>query len=329
MQSRHRHVLAAALLAASLGLVPDEGAAQKAWPTQPVSINVPAAAGGPSDAVARLLAEAMSRALGQQVIVENFGGAGGTIGMGRVARAKPDGYTLLLYHIALATSPALYDNLPFEARDFESIGRVTDVPMTVVGRENLAAKDITELLAWLKEKKTGVSYGHAGIGSASHLCGLLMMNALGTTMTEVPYRGTGPAMNDLLGGQIDVMCDQTTTTTSRIKEGKIKGYAVTTRKRVTSLPDLPTLEEAGVTGFEVTAWHGLWAPKGAPKEVIDKLASALQAALQDPKVIERFATLGTEPVPAEQVTPAALKGHLEAELAKWGPIIKAAGVKAN
>ena len=242
---------------------------------------MPAAAGGPTDTVARLIAEPMGRTLGQQILVENVGGAGGTIGVGRVAKAAGDGYTLLVWHIGQATAPALYDNLRYDVlNDFDSIGRITDVPMTIVGKKDLAAKDIGELIAWVKQKQLDVTYAHAGIGSAAHLCSLLLMNALDIKMTAVIYRGTGPAMNDLLGGQFDMMCDQTTGTANQIKQGTIKGYAATTKARIPLLAELPTLDESGVKGFEVSAWHALWAPKGLPKEATDKLVPALQDALQ-------------------------------------------------
>jgi len=213
--------------------------------------------------------------------------------------------------------------------DFEPIGRITDVPMTIVGKKDLSPKDIGELIAWVKAKQVDVTYAHAGIGSAAHLCSLLFMSALDIKMTAVIYRGTGPAMNDLLGGQFDMMCDQTTGTANQIKQGTIKGYAATTKARIPLLAELPTLDESGVKGFEVSAWHALWAPKGLPKEALDKLVPALQDALKDAKVIERFAGLATVPVSQEQATPAALKAQLESEVAKWGAVIRAAGVKAN
>ncbi len=304
--------------------------AQQAYPARPVTIVVPAAAGGPTDAVARMIGESMSRSLGQQVVVENAGGAAGTIGMARVAKAPPGGYTLAVWHIAQAIAPALYDNLRYHViDDFDSIGRITDVPMTIVGKANLEPKTIADLIPWLKQKQADVTYAHAGVGSVAHLCSLLFMDALRIKMTAVSYRGTGPAMTDLLGGVFDLMCDQTTTTTNQIKAGKIKGYAATTRARLSVLPDLPTLDEAGLKGFEVTAWHAMWAPRGLPADVIGKLNAALQAALKDPKVIERLAALGTEPVPMDQATPAALKAHLVAEVAKWGPVLKAAGAKGE
>jgi tripartite-type tricarboxylate transporter receptor subunit TctC len=300
------------------------------YPTRAINLIVPAAAGGPTDAVARLIAEAMSHTLGQQIVVENVGGAGGTIGMARVAKAAPDGYMISVWHIAQATAPSLYANLQYNVIDnFDSIGRIADVPMTVVGKSTLEAKNIKELIAWIKDKKMAVTYAHAGIGSASHLCALMFMSAIDAQMTAVGYRGTGPAMADLLGGQFDVMCDQTTGTTEQIKGGTIKGYAATTKQRLAVLPQLPTLDESGLKGFEVTAWHAMWAPKGLPKDVADKLSGALMGALKDPKVIERLAQLGAEPVKPEQQGPTALSAHLKAEVAKWSPVIQAAGVKAN
>jgi tripartite-type tricarboxylate transporter receptor subunit TctC len=319
----------AAVIAATIILAAGTASAQD-YPSRTITMIVPFAAGGPTDTVARLLAEPMTVVLGQQVIVENVGGAGGTLGAGRVAKADPDGYTILLHHIGQATSASLYRKLAYDpATAFEPVGLVTDVPMTLVGKADFEPGSIAELLEYIKTKKDEVTYAHAGLGSASQLCGMLLMDALDTPMTTVPYKGTGPAMTDLLGGQVDMMCDQTTNTTSQIKSGKIKAYAVTTKKRVPSLPDLPTLDESGVPGFEVAIWHAIYAPKGTPKEAIDKLAGALQTALKDPKVIERFADLGTEPVAQDRATPAALGAYLQSELAKWKPVIEAAGVYAD
>jgi tripartite-type tricarboxylate transporter receptor subunit TctC len=301
-----------------------------AYPTRPITMIVPFAAGGPTDTVARVVAEAMTRTLGQQVIVENVGGAGGTLGAGRVARADPDGYTLLLHHIGQATSSALYRKLPYDpATAFAPIGLVTDAPMTVVARSDLPPASVGELLDYIRTNKDKVTYGNAGVGGGAHICGMLLMAALDTQVTTVPYKGTGPAMTDLLGGQFDLMCDQATNTVSHIRSGKIKAYAVTTRARVPQLPDLPTLDEAGLKDFEITIWHGLYGPKGTPQEVVDKLAGALQAALKDPKVAERFADLATQPATLEQATPKALDERLQAEIARWQPIIKAAGVYAD
>jgi tripartite-type tricarboxylate transporter receptor subunit TctC len=304
--------------------------AQSAYPTKTVTVIVPFAAGGPTDTVARLVAQSMSKTLKQTVIVENVGGAGGTIGAARVAKADPDGYTLLLHHIGQSTAPSLYRKLPYNAIDsFEPIGLITDVPMTFVARANFPAKDFKELLDYVKANKDKVSYANAGVGSASHLCGMLFMSAINTELTTVPYKGTGPAMNDLLGGQVDFMCDQTTNTTSQIKSGKIKVYGVTTKTRVPSLPQVPTLNEAGLPNFEVAVWHGLYAPKGTPKPVVDTLSGALKTALKDPNVKARFAELGTEPVAEDRATPEALRTFLKSENDKWSPIIKKAGVYAD
>lgn len=305
-------------------------ASAESYPGKTITVVVPFAAGGPTDTVARLLAQAMTQDLKQQVIVENVGGAGGTVGAGRVARATPDGYTLLLHHIGQSTAPSLYRKLPYDAiTDFEPIGLVTDVPMTLVAKKDFPAKDLKELLAYVKANKDKVTYANAGLGSASHLCGMLFMSAINTELTTVPYKGTGPAMNDLLGGQVDLMCDQTTNTTSQIKGEKIKAYGVTTKARVSSLPNLPTLHEAGLPNFEVAVWHGLYAPKGTPKAVIDRLTKSLQTALKDETVKQRFAELGTEPVSQERATPQALRTQLKSEIDKWAPVIKKAGVYAD
>jgi tripartite-type tricarboxylate transporter receptor subunit TctC len=304
--------------------------AQDDYPSNVITIVVPFAAGGPTDTVTRLVAQAMSDSLGQQVIVENVGGAGGTLGAARVAKADPDGYTLLLHHIGMATSATLYRKLQYDPRtDFAPIGLVTDVPMTLVAKKDFPADDLKGLIDYIKANKDTVTYANAGVGAASHLCGMLFMSAIDTQLTTVAYKGTGPAMNDLLGGQVDFMCDQTTNTTSQIKAGKIKVYGVTTKARVASLPDVPTMEEAGLPGFEVGVWHALYAPKGTPKPIIDKLTAALQAALANQTVIDRFAELGTAPVPQDQATPEALDAHLTAEIDRWAPIIKAAGVYAD
>ncbi|HZW21542.1 tripartite tricarboxylate transporter substrate binding protein BugD [Noviherbaspirillum sp.] len=315
---------------AGLALVASTAAYAQSYPAKTVTVIVPFAAGGPTDTVARLVAQSMSKTLGQQVIIENVGGAGGTIGAARVAKADPDGYTLLLHHIGQSTAPALYRKLSYNALDsFEPIGLITDVPMTFVARKDFPAKDFKELLSYVKANKQKVTYANAGVGSASHLCGMLFMSAIDTELTTVPYKGTGPAMNDLLGGQVDFMCDQTTNTTSQIKSGKIKAYGVTTKSRVPSLPDLPTLHEAGLANFEVAVWHGLYAPKGTPKAAVDTLSKALQVALKDPNVKQRFGELGTEPVAEARATPDAHRSFLKAEIDKWSPIIKKAGVYAD
>ncbi len=318
-----------ALVVGVMSLVMSPASAQQ-YPAKPITLIVPFAAGGPTDTVGRLIAKAMGDQLKQQIIVENVGGAGGTIGAARVARAAGDGYTIFLHHIGMATAPALYRKLAYDPiKDFEPIGLVTDVPMTLVAKREFPAKDLKEAIAYTKANKTKVSLGNAGLGAASHLCGLLFMSAIATDLTTVPYKGTGPAMNDLLGGQIDLMCDQTTNTTSQIRADKVKVYGVTTRKRVPSLPSVPTLHEAGLPNFEVAVWHGLYAPKNTPKPVIDKLATSLRAALKDPTVKQRFNELGTEPESDDRAQPEALRAHLKAEIEKWGPIIKSAGAYAD
>jgi tripartite-type tricarboxylate transporter receptor subunit TctC len=315
---------------AGLALVASTAAYAQSYPAKTVTMIVPFAAGGPTDTVARLVAQSMGKTLGQQVIIENVGGAGGTIGAARVAKADPDGYTLLLHHIGQSTAPALYRKLSYNAIDgFEPVGLITDVPMTFVARKDFPAKDFKELLAYVRANKDKVTYANAGVGSASHLCGMLFMSAIDTDLTTVPYKGTGPAMNDLLGGQVDFMCDQTTNTTSQIKSGKIKAYGVTTKSRVPSLSDLPTLHESGLPNFEVAVWHGLYAPKGTPRPVVDTLSKALQTALKDANVKQRFAELGTEPVAESRATPDAHRAFLKAEIDKWSPIIKKAGVYAD
>lgn len=300
------------------------------YPERTITVVVPFAAGGPTDTVTRLVAESMSKDLGQQVIVENVGGAGGTLGAGRVAAADPDGYTLLLHHIGMATSATLYRKLAYDTLNaFEYVGLVTEVPMTIVAKKDLEPTDLKGLVEYAKANKDTVTVANAGIGAASHLCGMLFMSAIGTPLVTVPYKGTGPAMTDLLGGQVDIMCDQTTNTTKQIKGGTIKAYAVTSPARLDVLPDVPTTKEGGLDGMEVGIWHGVYAPKGTPAEVTERLSKSLQVALKDPNVVARFAELGTIPSSEADATPAALKAKLEGEIARWKPIIEAAGQFAD
>ncbi|MEL4375453.1 tripartite tricarboxylate transporter substrate-binding protein [Brucella cytisi] len=300
------------------------------YPERTITMVVPFSAGGPTDTVTRLVAESMSKDLGQQVIVENVGGAGGTLGAGRVATADPDGYTLLLHHIGMATSATLYRKLAYDTLNaFEYVGLVTEVPMTIVARKDLEPTDLKGLIEYAKANKDTATVANAGIGAASHLCGMLFMSAIETPLVTVPYKGTGPAMTDLLGGQVDIMCDQTTNTTKQIQAGTIKAYAVTSPERLDVLKDLPTTKEAGLDGMEVGIWHGIYAPKGTSAEITERLSKSLQVALKDQNVVARFAELGTKPSPEADATPAALKAKLESEIARWKPIIEAAGQYAD
>ena len=297
------------------------------YPEKPVTILVPAAAGGPSDTVTRIVADAMAKTLGGEIVIQIMGGAGGTLGAAQVAKAPADGYTLLLYHIGVATSASLYENLPYDPGEaFAGIGQVADVPMTVIARKDFEPADVGALIAHLRQNGSEVTYAHAGIGAASHLCGMLLMQEIGTQLIEVPYPGTGPALTDVVGGQVDMICDQSTNTLGQIKSGEVKAYAVTTLDPVSVLPDLPTLDDSGMQGFEVSAWHALWAPKGTPPEAIETLSTALQKALMDPTVVERLSDLGAQPASQEQATPQALDKKLQSEIEKWAGVIEAAGV---
>jgi len=323
-----KQVVALTMLAAAMS-----GVYAADYPTKPISIIVPFAAGGPTDRVARDLAEALRKQFGGvSVVVDNVAGAGSSIGSAKAARATPDGYTLLLNHIGMATMPALVRNLPFKVdSDFEYLGLVNDVPMTVITKPSMAANNFKELTAWIAQNKGKINLGNAGVGSASHLCGLLFQAALQTDMTPVPYKGTAPAITDLIGGQIDLMCDQTTNTTSQIEAKKVKAFAVTTSHRLTTpaLKDLPTLQESGLKDFEVTIWHGLYAPKGTPADILAKINTALKASLKDPDFIKKEEGLGAVVVNDKRVEPAEHKKFVAAEIAKWTPIIKAAGVYAD
>ena len=298
-----------------------------------ITIVVPFAAGGPTDRVARDLAEAMRKPLGgNSVIIDSAAGAGGSIGANKVAKAAPDGYTLLVHHIGMSTMPGLVRNIPFKVEsDFEYLGMINDVPMTLIGKPTLPAANYKELSAWLTANKGKINLGNAGVGSASHLCGLLFQNAVQIDMTTVPYKGTAPAMTDLIGGQIDLMCDQTTNTSTQIDAKKVKAFAVTTGKRLTTpaLKDLPTMQESGLKGFEVTIWHGLYAPKGTPADVLAKINAALKVALKDPEFIKKQEGLGAVVVTDKRMEPAEHKKFVAAEIAKWTPIIKTAGVYAD
>ncbi|MDQ4135423.1 MAG: tripartite tricarboxylate transporter substrate-binding protein [Pseudomonadota bacterium] len=317
-------VLAAAAWAALAG-----AAAAQGFPSRTITLVVPFAAGGPSDAIGRLLAQSMSNTLKQQVVIENVAGAGGTTAAARVAKAEPDGHTILIHHIALPAGASLYKNLSYDTvGDFETLGLVNFGPMVLASRKDFPAKDAKELFAKLKAEDGKITLAHAGIASISHLCGLLLQQALGVKLTEVAYRGTGPAMNDLVSGQVDILCDQSTTAVPQIQGNTIKAFAVTSSDRLDTLPDVPTMKEAGLNDFEFVIWHGLYAPKGTPKEAVTALNKALQVALADPQVKSRFADVGTKTFPAGELTPQAHRARLEKEVAKWRDVIAKAGISA-
>jgi tripartite-type tricarboxylate transporter receptor subunit TctC len=326
-------LVAASLVVAACGGGSDGGTSAgggaKGYPDRNITIVVPFSAGGPTDTVTRLIADPMSAKVGAQIVVQNVEGAGGTVAAGEVSQAKPDGYTVLMHHIGMSTAPALYDNLPYKPlEDFKTIGLVTEVPMTIIARRDFQPNTLQELVDHVKANAGTVTYANAGIGAASHLCGLLFQKAIGVKLQEVPYEGTGPALTDIVGGQVDFMCDQTTNTTGQIKADKVKAYAVTTEKRVESLPDLPTATEAGLD-LQLTVWHGLYVPANTPDEVVQTLSDALKVALADQGVIDKLAELGTAPVAADRATPQAHRQQLQEQLGVWEPVIKEAGVKAS
>ena len=321
----HRLILAgfAALVAAGVG-------AQPAWPAKPISLVVPFAAGGPTDVVARTLAASMSKTLGQTVVVENKLGAGGTVGASYAARSAPDGYTFFIHHNGMATSTALYRKLSYNPlTDFEYVSQAVDVPMTLLARKDFPANNLRELIAYVKANEQKINLANAGLGAVSQLCGLMLERALDVKLTAVPFQGTAPAMNALLGGQVDILCDQTTQTIPHIKAGNVKFYGVTTRNRIRALPDAPTLSEGGLKDFEVVVWHGIYAPKNTPKPIVDRMNAAVRTALKDPDVMRRMAELGAEIVPESKQTPEGLQTWLKSEIDKWGPAIRAAGKFAD
>ncbi len=323
-----RRAVVAGLLAGTLAAFGPAQAQQ--YPSRPVALVVPFAAGGPTDVLARTLAVAMTKHLGQTVVVENTVGAGGTIGANRVAKAAPDGYTVFIHHNGMATSVGLYRKLSFNPlEDFEYVGLVADVPMTLLGKKSLPANNLTELTAYLRTNRDKITMANAGLGAVSHLCGMLFQKAIGLDLVTVPYKGTAPAMTDLLGGQVDVLCDQTTQTLQHIAAGNVKLYGVTSSKRITALPNAPTLAESGLKDFQVVVWHGVYLPKSTPKPVVDRLNAALQASLKEPDVRKKLADLGAEIVSPDKQTPEGLRTWLKAEVDKWTPIIRAAGVYAD
>jgi len=325
-----KRTLLRATATALLGLGLASAGLAQSYPSKPITWVVPFAAGGPTDVVARLLGASMSKTLGQSVVIENKVGAGGTIAAAYTARATPDGYTFLIHHNGMGTAPALYRKLSFNPlSDFEYVSQVIDVPMTLVGRKDFPPKDFKELVAYLKANGEKVNIAHAGLGAVSHLCSVLVRQAIGVDMTTIPFSGTGPALNALLGGQVDLLCDQTTSTTPQIKAGTVKLYGVTTATRLKTMPEVPTLAEQGLTGFQMVVWHGVYAPKGTPKVAIDTFGRALSAALKDPAVLAKLTELGSVVVPDEKQTPAGLQTWLQQETLRYGPVIKAAGQFAD
>ena len=317
------------LIPALFALAALQAAAQN-YPARSINLIVPFAAGGPSDALARVIGQAMSATLGQQIAIDNVTGAGGTLAAAKGAQARPDGYTLLLAHIGQSASVTLYRKLPYDpVGAFDTIGLIAEVPMVIVGRKDLPPKDIGELISYIKANKDKVTYGNGGVGSASHFCGLLFMSAMQAEMTTVSYRGSAPAMLDVLGGRLDLLCDQTTTTTSHMKAATIKAYAVTMKARLPSAPELPTLSEAGLRDFDLSVWYGLMVPKGTPKLIVDQLSAALKNAITDATVVKRLGEFGAQPVTAERATPESFAVFMRADVAKWAPVIKAAGVYAD
>ena len=300
------------------------------FPSRPITMVMPYAPGGPGDTITRVFAAAMQKQLGQQIVVDNPAGASGSIGTARVARSKPDGYSLLMIHVSHATNLAMYKNLSYHpVDDFEPIGRATSSPMVVVARNEFPARDLPDFIAYLRANQAKVSLAHAGVGSASHLCGLMLMNALGVKLNEIPYKGTGPALNDLMGGQVDVLCDQTSGTVPPVKAGKIKAYAAAGLARLPSLPNVPAMSEAGVNGLDISISFGLYAPKGTPQPVVEKLTAALQKSVADPEVRARLDGMGVTAVGVELATPQALRDHLRHEIDVLGGLLTKAGVKAN
>jgi tripartite-type tricarboxylate transporter receptor subunit TctC len=319
-------------LAAPVALILLAGhAAAQSWPSKPVTIVVPFAAGGATDTVARLTALGLSRQLNNHsVVVENATGAGGTIGANRVATAEPDGHTLLVHHVGLSTAATLYRKLPYDTRTaFAPIAVLTDSAMTIIARDDFPPNTMPELVRYMQQHKDKVSYGNAGIGAASHLCGMLLMSVTKAPLNTVSYRGNAPVMQDLLGKTLDMTCDQATNTTGQIKARKVKAYAVTTTTRLADLPDLPTVDESGLKGFEVNVWHGLYAPKGTPEAVVQRLAQAARGALKDAEIVKRFAEINTTTANDDRASPVGLTRTLNSEIDKWAPLIKAAGQYAD
>jgi len=303
--------------------------AQAAYPDKPITLVVPFAAGGPSDKIARDLAEALRKPLAQTIVVENVAGAGGTLGTARMLRAPADGYTLLLHHIGLATAPVLYKKLPYKTEDLAFLGLVNEAPSTLIGKTALPASNLAELRKYITANDGKVNLANAGVGSASHLCSLLLQSALKSNLVFVPYKGTGPAMNDLLGGQVDLMCEQATNSAPQIEAKKVRAYGVSSLQRMTTpaLVSVPTLAEGGLPGFSFAVWHGLYAGHGTPPEVVERLNAALHTALKDPELVKRQEALGITVMPEGRQSPAEHKRFFDSEVSRWTRTIREAGVQ--
>ncbi|MBD9401910.1 tripartite tricarboxylate transporter substrate-binding protein [Comamonas sp. CMM02] len=317
---------------AVIGLIAASTTAWAEFPVKPITLVVPFSAGGPSDKIARDLAEAMRKPLDQTVVVDNTAGAGGTIGAARVARATPDGYTLLVHHIGMSTAPTLYKKLPYKTlEDFEYLGLINEAPSILIGRPGLTATHLAELRTWISANDGKVNLANAGVGSASHLCSLVLQATLKSKMTLVPYKGTAPAMTDLMGGQVDLMCEQAINAVPQIEAKKVKVYGVTSQQRMPLpvLTQVPTLAEAGLTGFEMSVWHGVYAPKGTPPAVLAKLNAAIRTALKDPELIKREEALGVRVVTDSRLEPAEHKKYVESEINRWSKIIQDSGVTVD
>lgn len=322
-----RRTIVATLLAV---LMSAGGALANNFPSRPVTIIVPFSAGGPSDAMARILAERMKTALGETVLVENVTGAGGSVGVGRAVRSPPDGYTISFGHLGTHVANGAVYKLGYDlVTDLEPVVLLPSNPMIIVSRKEVPATSLKEFLAWLKAQSSPPTAGTAGAGSGSHIAGLYLENVAGVKLQYVPYRGTGPAMNDLVAGQIDLIVDQTSNSLPQVRAGNIRAYAITDSKRVASASDVPTVDEAGLPGFHMTLWSGLWVPKGTPKDVVAKLNAAAVDALNDPAVRKQFENLGLQIPPKDKLSPEALGAWQKAEIAKWWPMIKAANIKVD
>jgi tripartite-type tricarboxylate transporter receptor subunit TctC len=331
MRLPRRSFLKLAAGAAALPMLPRAVLAQAAYPSKPITIVVPYAPGGPTDTIARIMAERLRVSLGQTVIIENTTGAGGTVAVARVARSAPDGYTIGIgQNGSHVVTGATYQRLPYDLlNDFQPLTLLTDAPFFLAGRKTFPADDLKGLIAWMKANPGKATFGNGGNGSITHISGMLFMELTGTTAQTVPYRGNAPAMQDLMGGQIDMMVADPVTGVPQVRGGSIKAYAVTAKSRLSTAPEIPTVDEAGLPGYHVSLWHGFWMPKGTPQPIMARLNAAVVEALADPTVQGKLASIGQDIFPPERQNPQALDAHQKAEIAKWWPLIKAAEIKVE